>query len=462
MVQKIFLLKFLCDEVLNSAILRDHIDRSASLSAELQQKLRSLSAELKLLKYRREILTAKLKNNARSSGDTGSDTSLWSNDCKLKVQGPDSGSHNSSIAGGCRQLDDGTQHNQCNDYSKQSCLYTSKTIQHKTCASGSSLIKNSPDPINHLQHQQLLKDNTGSLNTSSHAKCGTEDVSLQNDISTILQQETDQMPGNRLESAQSSSKSLRLFATQIMTNNTISGSTSNPLEEAYLSEISALKEEIRTSEGSIAAKELELQEVSVRKEYMGQDSEGRFYWTFGRPTSSLLVAHASTSRQSESAHLWSYAPWENMGIPNLDQWTCYQSDVEIEVLVRWLREQDTREKELKESIWQWRDNRTMIYNYMESPVHNKVGLSTFPSEDSGSCTSDSLDTRAISAIKKMIDGCLAEEETEFCQDMGVKVRVFLDGEVYRNILSTQMKSAGLILQFSRTVKQVNIQLSGKK
>ncbi|PHU02823.1 hypothetical protein BC332_28074 [Capsicum chinense] len=428
---KIFLLKFLCDEVLNSAILRDHIDRSASLSAELQQKLRSLSAELKLLKYRREILTAKLKNNARSSGDTGSDTSLWSNDCKLKVQGPDSGSHNSSIAGGCRQLDDGTQHNQCNDCSKQSCLYTSKTIQHKTCASGSSLIKNSPDPINHLQHQQLLKDNTGSLNTSSHAKCGTEDVSLQNDISTILQQETDQMPGNRLESAQSSSKSLRLFATQIMTNNTISGSTSNPLEEAYLSEISALKEEIRTSEGSIAAKELELQEVSVRKEYMGQDSEGRFYWTFGRPTSSLLVAHASTSRQSESAHLWSYAPWENMGIPNLDQWTCYQSDVEIEVLVQWLREQDTREKELKESIWQWRDNRTMIYNYMESPVHNKVGLSTFPSEDSGSCTSDSLDTRAISAIKKMIDGCLAEEETEFCQDMGVKVRVFLDGEVYR-------------------------------
>lgn len=446
MVQRIFLLKFLCDEMLSSAMLRDHIDRSASLSAELQQKLRSFSAELRLLNCKKEILTEKLKNDARSSGDTGSDTSLWSNDCKLKVQGPDSGSHNSSISGGGRQLDDGAQHNKGNDYDKQSCLHTSKNIQDKTCATGTNHIRNSPDPNNHLQHQQLLKDDTGPLNTSSHPKCGTEEASLHNDlsISTTVQQGTDQIPGNRLESAQSSSKSIVLFATHIVS--TFSGSMSNPLEEGYLFEMAALKEEIRALEDSIAAKELELQEVSVRKEYMGQDSEGRLYWTFGRSTSSRLVAYASTSIQLESSgHLWSYgvessrrsgaldssAPWENMG--NLDQWTSYQSDVEIEILIRWLKEHDMRERELRESILQWRDNRTMIYYYLESHGLNKERLSTsIPSEDSGSClNSDSRVTRAVTAIKKMVNGCLAEEETEICMNIGVKVRVSFDGELYR-------------------------------
>ncbi|XP_015076296.1 methyl-CpG-binding domain-containing protein 9 isoform X2 [Solanum pennellii] len=448
--ERIFLLKFLCGEMLSSAILRDHIDRSASLSAELQQKLRSLGAELKLLKHKKEILTAKLKNDARSSGDAGSDTSIWSNDCKLKVQGPDSGSHNSSISGGCRQLDDGTQHNKCNDFNKQSCLYTSKIIQDKTCASGTNHIRNSPDPINHLQHQQLLKENARSLNTSSHAKCGTEETNLQNDLfmSTTVQQETDQIPGNRLESAQSSSKSIMLFATHIVSATTCLGSVSNPLEEALLFEMSAIKKEIRALEDSIAAKELDLQEVSVRKEYMGQDSEGRLYWTFGRSTSSRLVAYASTSTQPESSgHLWSYgvessrrsgvldssAPWENMGLPNLDQWTSYQSDVDTEILIRWLKEHDPRERELKESILQWRDTRKMIYYYLESHGHDTVGLNTsIPSEDSASCfNSDSLVTRAVTAIKKMVSGCSTEEETEICTNLGVKVRVSFDGELYR-------------------------------
>ncbi|KAK4358232.1 hypothetical protein RND71_023842 [Anisodus tanguticus] len=432
---RIFLLKFLCDEVLNSAILRDHIDRSASLSAELQQKLRSLGAELKLLKCREEILTAslaKLKSNARSSGNTGSDAlaSLRSNDCKLKVQEPDSGSHNSSISGGCRQLDDGSNH-----------------------------IRNSPDSINHLQHQQSLKDNTGSLNTSSPAKCGTEEASLQNDLFISPRQENDQIPGNCLESAQSSSNGPVLFAVSLVSGNTLSGSLSNHtvehtpatkysrqcsiqadpnLAQAYLLEISALKNEIRALEDSIAAKELELQEVSVRKEYMGQDSEGRLYWSFGRSTSSRIVANASTSTQPESSrHLWSYgvessrqsgaldssAPMENMGMPNFDQWTSYQSDVEVELLRRLLREDDTRERELEESISQWQDNKTKKSSYSGSHVHNKVRLGTsIPSEDSGSCfNSDSLVTRAVTAINKKISGCLAEEETEICKDMGVKI-----------------------------------------
>ncbi|KAL7241003.1 hypothetical protein ACSBR2_006598 [Camellia fascicularis] len=52
--ERILLLKFLCDETLNSGILRDHLDHCASISTDLQQKLRFLSSELKNLSCKEE------------------------------------------------------------------------------------------------------------------------------------------------------------------------------------------------------------------------------------------------------------------------------------------------------------------------------------------------------------------------------------------------------------------------
>ena len=55
-MQRIFLLKFLGDEVLNSANIREHLDQCASVFADLQQKLRSLSTEWRNLKLKEEII----------------------------------------------------------------------------------------------------------------------------------------------------------------------------------------------------------------------------------------------------------------------------------------------------------------------------------------------------------------------------------------------------------------------
>lgn len=49
-------MKFLLDEALNSATVRDHMDQCASRAADLQNKLRSLTSELKLLKVKEEFL----------------------------------------------------------------------------------------------------------------------------------------------------------------------------------------------------------------------------------------------------------------------------------------------------------------------------------------------------------------------------------------------------------------------
>ncbi|XP_074330655.1 methyl-CpG-binding domain-containing protein 9-like isoform X2 [Apium graveolens] len=44
--ERIFLIKLLTDEILNSVIIRDHLDRSVSVSTDLQQKLRSTTSDL--------------------------------------------------------------------------------------------------------------------------------------------------------------------------------------------------------------------------------------------------------------------------------------------------------------------------------------------------------------------------------------------------------------------------------
>lgn len=46
LMQRIFLIKLLSDEILNSVIIRDHLDRSVSVSTDLQQKLRSTTSDL--------------------------------------------------------------------------------------------------------------------------------------------------------------------------------------------------------------------------------------------------------------------------------------------------------------------------------------------------------------------------------------------------------------------------------
>ncbi|XP_058114916.1 methyl-CpG-binding domain-containing protein 9 isoform X2 [Magnolia sinica] len=57
--ERTFLLKFLCNEALSSVVVRDHLDRCADMSAEMQQKLRSLAMEWRTLKFREDLLTAR-------------------------------------------------------------------------------------------------------------------------------------------------------------------------------------------------------------------------------------------------------------------------------------------------------------------------------------------------------------------------------------------------------------------
>lgn len=72
-------MKFLFDEALNSATVRDHMDQCATRAADLQNKLRSLTSELKLLRVKEEFLglSAEKTNSGvfNVRGDLNSDAS---------------------------------------------------------------------------------------------------------------------------------------------------------------------------------------------------------------------------------------------------------------------------------------------------------------------------------------------------------------------------------------------------
>ncbi|KAJ4799054.1 methyl-CPG-binding domain 9 [Rhynchospora pubera] len=82
--ERIFLLKFLCHELLNSSFLREHIDQCIDKSIDLQQKLKSLGSELRNLKVREDILAIKaLKSDSRPNSEPNNEectTSLCSGD----------------------------------------------------------------------------------------------------------------------------------------------------------------------------------------------------------------------------------------------------------------------------------------------------------------------------------------------------------------------------------------------
>lgn len=66
-MQRAFLLKFLCDEVLNSSLVRQHLEQSVDSSTDLHQKVRSLCLELKNQKCKEERFVAKAAKVDRSS-----------------------------------------------------------------------------------------------------------------------------------------------------------------------------------------------------------------------------------------------------------------------------------------------------------------------------------------------------------------------------------------------------------
>lgn len=371
-MQRIFLLKFLSAEVLNSANIREHLDQCASSFADLQQKLRSLSTEWRNLKSREEVLVEKVAkgdtsvlNGVGKSGMEGLAAMLPNYD-KLLGQPLNRYSSCSNPSIDLTSLEGGPKFHRTSDFTKQPCCFHPKgdPQQHSTnCASQFIKIPDS-------EHQGNKPD----LNELQ--ACNLEAISIKNRISVL--------------------------------------------------------------QDSIASLDLQLQKVSLRKDFLGRDSAGRLYWAFFRPdSSSWVVVDGTVAMQQEkivgehgkllytnltpnslpigtdnvskfkgSNFIGPYYNDLTNGTPVAFQLFSYKSDAEIEELIQWLKHSDPMQRELIDSLVQRLKVGYDNSNETEDHVHEIYQPTPMPVNVEKAVQSNALQTNALIALEKRYDPCL--------------------------------------------------------
>lgn len=169
-----------------------------------------------------------------------------------------------------------------------------------------------------------------------------------------------------------------------------------------------VKQEITNLLDSIADIELELVKISLRRDFLGRDSIGRVYWAFCYPGARpWIIACGGTAHKER-------CPRDFSSIPDSDKWMYYESDSEIEKLVGWLRENNVREKELKESISQFQANKLKDSEYTEDHILKKREINHGGRK---TVSADFLATNAMNALEKKFGPCKRIETTAVPQNL---------------------------------------------
>lgn len=169
-----------------------------------------------------------------------------------------------------------------------------------------------------------------------------------------------------------------------------------------------VKNEIANLQESIANIELELVKISLRRDFLGRDSIGRVYWAFYYPGARPWIVACGDTASKERC------PGDFSSIPGSDKWVYYESDSEIEKLVGWLRENNVREKELRESISQFQANKLKDSEYTEEHILKK--RETTPGGRK-TLAADFLATKAMDALEKKFGPCKRIEAAGVPQDL---------------------------------------------
>lgn len=541
-MQRIFLLKFLCDEVLSSAVIRYHLDQCADTSTDLQQKLRSLSLEWKNLKLKEDMLAARtamgITSKFNGTGDASKEgmSNLFANYGRWMVQPQAFGNRPSNYATFSADLqqrawtniDGGREENGPNDFSKHLEQFYQKRMPERNFNSNRCQTREQQElsnfKLSELENQTknlLVIDSAPLLGNIFSAMSSLDESNRQNKqpLSILPQPEKGEfsreafgfqtrIPGTE-NSVQRSlngnhdpnvgmnglmvpmvevppGSCLLLDANAHLVERALPvpfGSTAmmsrvdNPFlscqynvhpdvtesQQAYNLEIASLKKEISLLQDSISSTESQLAMVSMRREFLGRDLSGRLYWIFGRPGKRpwLVVGGSmytqlkrttnvgacpitnssggSTSRHSVlfsrehfpgSSNVSSLSDKElHNGISSSSQWVIYESDVEIEELLGWLRGTDSRERELKENIMQWQRVRLQ-----QSAVHNHddpQGSSSKCSSSDKGIVPDSLITRAAALLEKRYGPFLEPEINDMPKKRGKKSKAGHEERMYR-------------------------------
>ncbi|KAL0336156.1 UNVERIFIED_CONTAM: Methyl-CpG-binding domain-containing protein 9 [Sesamum radiatum] len=414
--ERIFFMKFLFDEALNSATIREHMDQCASRAADLQIKLRTLTSELKLLKVKEDMLglsTEKANSGVfNGRGDLKSDasSSLLAIENISRGKPSDKGSHLPPFPG-FTQLEDGPCLNEEVDCNKQPNWPPSRSNKGVS----------SSDMLSQSQTQQLVSDHGQQVHAQSSRGTSWQ-YELPNQRHTSAVRDLQVMPGCNYSSSTCDPVTVPAPMSSVHESrgNLCPDQADMPSSQDNSHKVSTFKNDISNLQHSIASIESELLKVSLRKDFLGRDSNGRAYWAFYCPGARPWVVACGDLASKERR------PEEFISIPDSDKWVYYESDTEIEKLVGWLRENNLREKELRESILLLQSNKMKDSEYTESHI-----LSKGETDHNGKNTlsADFLVIKAMTALEKRFGPCLQTEATDACQILAS--RASQDGRMSR-------------------------------
>lgn len=171
-----------------------------------------------------------------------------------------------------------------------------------------------------------------------------------------------------------------------------------------------MKNDITNLIDSIASVEAELIKVSLRKDFLGRDSNGRAYWAFYCPGARpwIMACGDLASKQK--------GPQDYISIPGSDKWMYYESGDDIEKLFGWLSENNAREKELRESILLFQINKLKDSKYNDNHILNKGGKNDNERKD---LSVNILATKAMSALEKKFGPCIKTEAIAGLQSLAL-------------------------------------------
>ncbi|CAH8340511.1 unnamed protein product [Eruca vesicaria subsp. sativa] len=333
--ERILLLKLLCDELLSSSLVHQHLEQCAEALIEMQQKLRSLSSEWKNTKMRQEFLTAKLAKVEPSI---------------LKEMGEPQNSSSFVDHRGRNQQQEGVGDRVPHDDDTSSAAFLNnnqgKAPLETDAQTGGSHVISSENKIPTPEKVTSPRRNELPVELTDHMSCEREDTTETLDKSIGRNHETHSIKPNTVE---------------LKTAHDASSLASQELQ-ACQQDLNATGNEIQNLQQSIRSIESQILRQSIRRDFLGSDASGRLYWGcyFAEEHPRILVDGSMSLQKSIQVDLTGskvpspFLHAVDHGRLMVSPWTYYETEAEISELVLWLHDDDPKERDLRESILYWK------------------------------------------------------------------------------------------------------------
>lgn len=444
--ERIYLLKFLCDELLNSGLIRQNLEQCAETTNELQQKLRAFSMEWKTMKSKEDFLASRAADMDGSAvGEVGLKEALASaipNQPKQAGQQPDVSdgpSHCSSFGHDVPALNGGQDGTRINGFDKYPSV--SSSGKNHSCNS---------QTVNHTDTKEQVNDPLAVVDGSKLPSRENEKSSGPNNLSQIIgDMDEIQFQGNLQGYAGRGTSLLPPpdvgFGTALEENSRVSQHVPPVAineSEGFNLELSAVKNDLLHLQNSISRIQSQLLKLSVRREFLGSDSRGRLYWaSTGRGSDQRVIVDGSLTLQQRNSDQFAtrlnleeqktFFPFQctsNNVLAMCSPCVSYETEEEIEQLISWLKDDVQKERELKESISQCLKQRFQETRQARDLVQEEHQALSVITNNNNTAFANYLVTKAAMFLEKKY-GPLVELHTS--DKLVKRARVTGEGKMYR-------------------------------